>query len=142
MKFQLSKKTMLSSAAAAGLVFSLGACSSESTEDANAAFCDSAANLSTQVDSLGSMVTGGTATVEQIQDQRQNVKDAAADVKSSAQDLDSAVQSEIDSANEAFDSSVSDIPSDQSLKQAAPAYASAVATYNSSIQSINSTVGC
>ena len=142
MKFQISKKTMLSSAAAAGLVLSLGACSSDDTADTNAAFCDSAANLSTQVDSLASMITGGSATVEQIQDQRQQVKDAAADVKSNAQDLDSAVRSDVDSANEAFDSSVGDIPTDQSLKEAAPAYASAVGTYETSIQSINSTVGC
>ena len=138
----MTKKAMLSSAAAAGLVLSLGACSSEDTTDANAAFCDSAANLSTQVDSLASMVTGGTATVEQIQDQRQQVKDAAAEVKSNAEDLNSAVQSDVDSANEAFDSSVGDIPTDQSLKQAAPAYASAVSAYETSIQSINSTVGC
>ena len=131
-----SKTALMSAAAAAGLALSLGACSSssEDTADASQAFCDDAANLATQVSSLKTMVTGGTATVDQIQEQRDAVNSAAQDMSDSASDLEGAVKTQIDEADQAYTSAVNAIPTDQTLKQSAPAYIAAVDYYDTSIQ--------
>jgi hypothetical protein len=141
-KITISKRTLLASAAAAGLVVSLGACSSDSTADKSQEFCTSAANLATQVNSLETMVKGGTATVDQIQDQKDKVKDAGEQAADDAKDLADSVKGNIGDADDAFQESVDDIPTDQTLKEAAPAYASAISAYNTALDSIKSEAGC
>jgi hypothetical protein len=131
--------------AAAGLVLSLTACSSDSKEDtqkANAAYCESSKTLQTEVQELLSMVAGGSATVEDLQDQRRQVRSAYGETVDQAEDLSDSVREQINKANQNFEDAIGDISSKATIAEATAAYNAAAAAYRDEINQVRSQLGC
>lgn len=138
----MSFKRSVAAVAGVGLALSLAACSSESTEESNATYCEKQAKAQSEVAALRSLITSGDATVEQVQDQRTAIQDALADAQSAAGDLGDSVRSDIEAADNTFSDSVDAIPGDASLATAATDYAAAIQAWDSSVESIRTEIGC
>lgn len=140
-----SNRVYLSRAAAGAALLlaatTLTACSSETVEDASTAYCDQVDTLTTELESLRTLVATD-ATVDELADQRSAVQDAFAATQEAADDLDEAVRSAADDANSSFRSSVGDIPTDVALSEAAGKYDQASEAYLSELASIATEAGC
>ncbi len=136
-------KRTAAAVASIGLALSLSACSSSGdTAETNAAYCESAANVQTEVASLKTLVTGGEATVDQIQEQRDSIASAVADSQKQAESLAESVQADIKAADETFDAAIKAIPGDATLPEAAASYTAAIDAWDASVASIRTEVGC
>ncbi len=130
--------------ATAGLALSLAACSSnnDDTTDANAAYCQSSQALAGELMELRNMISAGSATVEDLEEQRRQVRSAYAQVLDDADDLAQTVQDDIAQANENFSEAIDGISPNATISEATAAYNSAAAAYNDEINSIRAQVGC
>jgi hypothetical protein len=129
-------------AGAAVLALALAGCSSESTEDANQAYCDAVATAQAEAAELRSLITGGGATVEDVQAQVDTIRDAAQEASDAAGSLSDSVRADIEAADEAFDSAIEAIPGDATLAQAAVQYQAAVSAWDAAVAQIRTEVGC
>ena len=128
----------------AGLLLSMSAagCSSESTEDANAAYCQAASAAQAEYAELLSILASPDATVDQVNDQRAAISQANEEAQNKASDLSDTVRSDIDSANKAFEDAVAAIPGDATILEAAGTYVAAVDAWDTAIVEIRDRVGC
>ena len=124
-----------------GLALSLSACSSESTEDANAAYCSASAEVQSEVAALGALVTSD-ATVDQVQEQREAVADSVEKAGEAAEDLADSVKDEISAADDAFTDAVNAISGDATVSEAAGEYQAAIQAWDAAVLSIRTEVGC
>lgn len=124
-----------------GLALSLSACSSESTEDTNAAYCSASAEVQSEVAALGALVTGD-ATVDQVQEQKEAIADAVEKSSDAAQDLGDSVKGDISAADDAYNDALDAIPGDATVSEAAGAYEAAIQAWDVAMLSIRSEVGC
>jgi len=129
-------------AGAAVLALALSGCSSESTAEANQAYCDAVTSAQSEAAQLRALITGGGATVDEVQEQAAAIRDAASQAGSEAGSLSDSVRADIEAANEAFDEAVEAIPGDATLAQAAVQYRAAVIAWEASVQQIRTEVGC
>ena len=125
-----------------GLALSLSACSSESTEEANAAYCEASAAALVEYAQLKTLITSGDATLDQVNEQREVIAEANEEVQSKAENLADSLQDQIREANEAFDDAIDQIPGDSTIPEAANAYNAAVDAWDLAIAGISSEVGC
>ena len=136
-------KRTAAAVAGIGLALSLSACSSSGdTAETNAAYCESAANVQTEVAALRTLVTGGDATVDQVQEQRDAIASAVQDAQDQAGSLADSVQADIKAADDTFDAALQAIPGDATLVQAAASYAAAIQAWDASVKAIRTEVGC
>jgi len=136
-------KRTAAAVAGIGLALSLSACSSSGdTAETNAAYCGSAANVQTEVAALRTLVTGGDATVDQVQEQRDAIASAVQDAQKQAGSLADSVQADIKAADDTFDAALQAIPGDATLVQAAASYAAAIQAWDASVKAIRAEVGC
>jgi len=136
-------KRTAAAVAGLGLALSLSACSSRGdTAETNAAYCESAANVQTEVAALRTLVTGGDATVDQVQEQRDAIASAVQDAQDQAGSLADSVQADIKAADGTFDAALQAIPGDATLPQAAASYAAAIQAWDASVKAIRAEVGC
>ena len=136
-------KRTAAAVAGIGLALSLSACSSNGdTAETNAAYCESAANVQTEVAALRTLVTGGDATVDQVQEQRDAIASAVQDAQKQAGSLADSVQADIKAADDTFDAALQAIPGDATLVQAAASYAAAIQAWDASVKAIRTEVGC
>jgi ABC-type transporter Mla subunit MlaD len=136
-------KRTAAAVAGIGLALSLSACSSSGdTAETNAAYCESAANVQTEVAALRTLVTGGDATVDQVQEQRDAIASAVQDAQKQAGSLADSVQADIKAADDTFDAALQAIPGDATLPQAAASYAAAIQAWDASVKAIRTEVGC
>ena len=136
-------KRTAAAVAGIGLALSLSACSSSGdTAETNAAYCGSAANVQTEVAALRNLVTGGDATVDQVQEQRDAIASAVQDAQKQAGSLADSVQADIKAADDTFDAALQAIPGDATLVQAAASYAAAIQAWDASVKAIRTEVGC
>lgn len=138
----MTHKRYLATAAGVGLVLSLTACSSESTEDANATYCEKQAQLRSEVDGLRSLIASSDATVDQVREQREAIADALAEAQSAAEGLADSVREDVEAADDTFTSAIDAIPGDASLATAAQDYTVAIQAWDASVDSIRAEVGC
>lgn len=134
-------KRTVAAFAGVGLALSLSACSSESTEEANAAYCSASAETQSEVAALGALVAGD-ATVDQVQEQKEAIADAVEKSSEAAQDLGDSVKDDISAADDAFNDAVDAIPGDSTVSEAAGAYQAAVQAWDAAVLSIRTEVGC
>jgi len=138
---------MITSRAAAaiagiGLALSLSACSSsESVEDANAAYCEGATAVQTQFEELKSLIESGAPT-EALKEQRDLVQSAIQANSVPLSQLQDSVKTEIEAANDAFDEAVAAIPDDATPAEAASSYTAAIEAYDTAVTEIESELGC
>lgn len=136
-------KRTAAAVAGIGLALSLSACSSSGdTADTNAAYCESAANVQTEVASLKTLVTGGSATVDQVQEQRDVIASAVQDAQKQAESLADSIQADVKAADDTFEAALQAIPGDATLPQAAASYAAAIQAWDASVKAIRTEVGC
>lgn len=125
-----------------GLALSLSACSSSpDTAESNAAYCEGAANVQTQLDTMSALVEDGSSA--ELVKAQWNEVEAAIEANSVAlSQLDSAVQQDAAAAGDALSEAVAAIPEDTPPAQAAPQYKAAIDAYRESMATIDAEVGC
>jgi len=135
-------KHALAVAAAVVLAMPLAACSSsDSTPEANEAYCGTLDALSAEIAELTSLAQGN-ATVAELQAQRIAISQSAEDVAAAADDVDEAIAAEMSGAEEAFEDAIDAIPSDATLEEAASAYTAAAQDYNDALRTEFQQLGC
>ena len=135
-------KSVVAGMAGLSLVLTLSACSSNDTAEAKKEYCDANSAVQTEVASLKTLVTGGTATVDDVKKQVDKVKEAASKAADKGKDLADSVKGQIESADEAFTKAVDAIPGDATLQEASTQYQAAVAAWEQSVAKIRSDAGC
>ncbi len=115
---------------------------SGSVSDANATYCASAATVKSELETLRTTATGGSATAEALKTQSQAVATAAEQAKTDAQALDAAVRVEVETAQTAFQAAVDAIPADSGQVARAAAYGVAVVAFGKALDAIDAQVGC
>lgn len=129
-------------AAGIGLALSLSACSSSaSVEDTNAAYCEGAAKVQSQLDELVTLIDNGAPTTA-IKDQRDLVESAIQANSVPLSQLTNSVQTELEAANDAFNDAIEAIPEDAAPAEAASSYKAAVEAYEAAVAAVDSEVGC
>lgn len=129
-------------AAGIGLALSLSACSSSaSVEDTNAAYCEGAAKVQSQLDELVTLIDNGAPTTA-IKDQRDLVESAIQANSVPLSQLTNSVQTELEAANDAFNDAIEAIPEDATPAEAASSYKAAVEAYEAAVAAVDSEVGC
>lgn len=129
-------------AGAAVLALALSGCSSESTADANEAYCDAVASAQSEVSQLRSLITGGDATTDEVRAQADAIRDAADQASGGAESLSDSVRADIQAANDAFEEAIDAIPDDATLLQTAAQFQTAVSAWEESVRQIRTEVGC
>jgi hypothetical protein len=124
-----------------GLVLSLSACSSSDTADANAAYCEGAAKVQGEVDTMAALVDSG-ASADAVKAQWGAVQAAIEANSVPLSQLSDSVQEDISTAYDTFTSSVEAIPSDIPLSEAAPQYKAAIDGLTTDMQAVKAEVGC
>ena len=138
---------MITSRAAAaiagiGLALSLSACSSsDSVADTNAAYCEGAVTVQSDLEELASLVESGAST-DAIKTQRDVVQSAIQANSVPLSQLQDSVQTEIEAANDAFDQAVAAIPDDATPAEAASSYTAAIEAYDTAVTEVESELGC
>jgi hypothetical protein len=128
--------------AAIGLALSLSACSSSGdTASANAAYCEGAAKVQSEVDQLQTLLKGG-ASAEAVKAQAGMVQSAIEANSVPLSQLTKSVKDEIAAADQAFSDAVQAIPEGTPVAEAAPQYKAAIDAWNASIESTKGEVGC
>jgi hypothetical protein len=124
------------------LSMSLTACSSSpDTQEANAAYCEGAAKVQTEVEKLSSLIEAGSPS-DVVKTQWNAVQSAVQANSVPLSQLDKAVQDDIAAADDALTQAIEAIPGDATPAEAAPQYKAAIDAYNSSISTIKAEVGC
>jgi len=138
---------MITSRAAAaiagiGLALSLSACSSsDSVADTNAAYCEGAVTVQSDLEELASLVESGAST-DAIKTQRDVVQSAIQANSVPLSQLQDSVQTEVEAANEAFDAAIAAIPDDATPAEAASSYKAAIDTFGAALAKVESDLGC
>jgi hypothetical protein len=125
-----------------GLVLSLAACSNDDTAETSAAYCESSAVVQTEVAELRTMISGGSATLEEVQAQVRTIGDASTAAAIDADDLADSVREDVIAADNAFDAAIQAIPSDATVAEAASQYQAAIAAWDAAVLSIRTEAGC
>ncbi len=124
-----------------GLVLSLSGCSSTDTADANAAYCEGAAKVESEIDMLSALLDDGSSS--ELVRAQWNAVEAAIEANSvPLSQLSDAAQEDISAAYDTFTAAVDAIPEDLPPSEAAPQYKAAIDGLTSDIESVQAEVGC
>jgi hypothetical protein len=125
-----------------GLALSLSACSSSGdTSDANAAYCEGAAKVQTEVDTMAGLIQDGSS-VDLVKAQWGAVQAAIEANSVPLSQLTKSVQEDIAAADDALTAAVAAIPEGTPPAEAAPQYKAAIDAYNTAITTVKAEVGC
>ena len=122
-----------------GLVLALSGCSSSGSGDANAAWCQGAAKVQSEVDKMASLVEEGSPT-DLVKAQWGAVQAAIEANSVPLSQLEDSTQQEISAAYGALTTSLEAIPADLPPSEAAPQLKAAVDTFNADIQSVEADI--
>jgi hypothetical protein len=131
-------------AAVAGicLALSLSACSSSAdTEEANAAWCEGAAKVESEVATMESLIESG-ASADAVKTQWGAVQAAIEANSVPLSQLSSAVQEDLGQAYDTFSTAVEAIPGDIPPSESAPEYKAAIDGLTSDVDPVKAEVGC
>jgi hypothetical protein len=126
-----------------GLALALSGCSSSDTDsaEANAAWCEGAAKVETEVDELTALIENGSST-DLVKQQWNSVESAIQANSVPLSQLSDSVQDDAAAAYDALAAAVEAIPSDLPPSEAAPQYQAAIEAFAADIQSVKEDVGC
>ena len=124
-----------------GLALALTGCSSTDTADANAAWCEGAATVQTEVDKMATLIENGSST--DLVKTQWNAVEAAIEANSVAlSQLEDSAKQDVSAAYDSFTAAVGAIPSDLPPSEAAAQYKAAVDAFTTDMQSVSAEVGC
>lgn len=129
------------SLAGLGLALALAGCTSSDTADANAAWCEGAATVQTEVDALVELVDNGSST-DLVKAQWGAVQSAIEANSVPLTQLSDAVQADAAAAYDTLAAAVDAIPDDLPPSEAAPQYKAAIDAFATDIQAVEDEVGC
>lgn len=125
-----------------GLALSLAACSSSpDTAEANAAYCEGAAKVQSEITELETLIQAG-GTSDAVKTQWGAVQAAIEANSVPLSQLEDAAQEDIAAAYDTFTASVEAIPSDAAPSEAAPQYQAAIDALTTDIEAVAAEVGC
>ena len=124
-----------------GLVLSLSGCSSTDTAEANAAYCEGAAKVQTEVDSMSALIDAGSSA-DLVKAQWNKVQTAIQANSVPLSQLTDAAQEDVSAAYEAFTAAVEAIPSDLPPSETAPQYQAAIEALTTDIEAAQAEIGC
>ena len=125
-----------------GLALSLSGCSSSTdTADANAAWCEGAAKVETEVNELTALLENGSST-DLVKQQWNSVQSAIEANSVPLSQLPDAVQDDAAAAYDTLAAAVEAIPSDLPPAEAAPQYQAAIDAFATDMQSVKEEAGC
>ncbi len=131
-------------AALAGIALSLSlsACSSSTdTAEANAAYCQGAAKVQTEVQKMETLIENGSSA-DLVRTQWGAVQAAIEANSVPLSQLSDAAQEDVSTAYDAFTAAIEAIPSDVAPGEAAPQYAAAIDGLTSDLEGVKAEVGC
>jgi hypothetical protein len=136
-------KITRTAAALAGicLALSLSACSSGDTAEANAAYCEGAAKVQTEVDKMAGLIKDGSS-VDLVKAQWGAVQAAIEANSVPLSQLSDSAQEDVSAAYDTFTAAIEAIPSDIPPSEAAPQYEAAIEGLTTDIQGVKAEVGC
>jgi hypothetical protein len=138
----ITPRAAVATVAGLGLALSLSGCSSSTdTADANAAWCEGAAKVETEVDELVALVENGSSA-DLVKQQWNSVESAIQANSVPLSQLSDSVQDEAAAAYDALAAAVEAIPSDLPPSEAAPQYQAAIEAFATDIQAVKEDVGC
>lgn len=124
-----------------GLVLSLSGCSSSDTAEVNAAYCEGAAKVQTEVDTMSALIDSGSSA-DLVKAQWNKVQAAIEANSVPLSQLTDAAQEDVSAAYDAFAAAVEAIPSDLPPSEAAPEYQAAIEALTTDIGAVQAEVGC
>lgn len=124
-----------------GLVLSLSGCSSTDTAEVNAAYCEGAAAVQTEVDAMAALVDNGSSA-DLVKAQWNKVQAAIQANSVPLSQLSDAVQEDISGAYDTFTAAVEAIPSDLPPSETAPQYQVAIDGLTTDLETVQAEVGC
>lgn len=124
-----------------GLVLSLSGCSSTDTAEANAAYCEGAAKVQTEVDSMSALIDAGSSA-DLVKVQWNKVQAAIQANSVPLSQLTDAAQEDVSAAYDAFTAAVEAIPSDLPPSETAPQYQAAIEALTTDVEAVQAEIGC
>jgi Cys-tRNA synthase (O-phospho-L-seryl-tRNA:Cys-tRNA synthase) len=124
-----------------GLALSLTACSSSDTADANAAYCEGASKIESEVQTMESLIGSG-ASADAVKAQWGAVQAAIEANSVPLTQLEAAVQEDVSAAYDTFTTAIEAIPADIPPSEAAPQYKAAIDGFTTDVEAVKSEVGC
>lgn len=125
-----------------GLALSLSACSSSpDVSEANAAWCEGAAKVETEIATMESLIESG-ATSDAVKAQFNAVEAAIQANSVPLSQLEDATQEELGQAYEEFSAAIEAIPADTPPSEAAPEYKAAIDALTADVEAVKAEVGC
>ena len=125
-----------------GLVLSLSACSSSDTADANAAYCEGASKVESEVADDGGTSSSSGASADAVKAQWGAVQAAIEANAVPLTQLEDAVQEDVSAAYDTFTTAIEAIPADIPPSEAAPQYTAAIDGFTADIEAVKAEVGC
>jgi hypothetical protein len=124
------------------LALSLSACSSSTdTAEANAAWCEGAAKVQSEVETMASLIKDGSSA-DLVKAQWGAVQAAIEANSVPLSQLTNAVQEDISAAYGTFTDAIEAIPSDVPPSEAAPQYEAAIDGWTTDMDDVKAEVGC
>ncbi len=124
------------------LALSMSACSSSTdTAEANAAYCEGAAKVQTEVQKMEALIDSGSSA-DLVKTQWGAVQAAIEANSVPLSQLEDAAQEDISTAYDTFTAAIEAIPSDVAPSEAAPQYAAAIDGLTSDLEGVKAEVGC
>lgn len=124
------------------LALSMSACSSSTdTAEANAAYCEGAAKVQTEVQKMEALIDSGSSA-DLVKTQWGAVQAAIEANSVPLSQLEDAAQEDISTAYDTFTAAIEAIPSDIAPSEAAPQYAAAIDGLTSDLEGVQAEVGC
>lgn len=124
-----------------GLVLSMSACSSTDTADANEAYCEGAAKVESEVDTMAALIDDGSSA-DLVKAQWNSVQAAIEANSVPLSQLSDAAQEDISAAYDTFTAAVGAIPADLPLSEAAPQYDAAIQGLETDLEAVQAELGC
>jgi hypothetical protein len=124
------------------LALSLSACtSSADTDEANAAWCEGAAKVESEIATMEGLVASG-ASADAVKTQWGAVQAAIEANSVPLSQLTNAVQEDLGQAYDTFSAAIEAIPSDTPPSESAPEYQAAIDGLTSDVDAVKAEVGC
>lgn len=120
----------------------LAGCSSPDTAEANAKWCDDLAHVQGEIQTLKVMVGTGVATVDQVEDQVNDVRNGVQSLSLAGADRSQAAVRDVQAAQAKFDQAIDDIPGTASVTDAKAAYRAALEAYLTDVRATATELGC
>lgn len=119
-----------------------GCSSSPDTGEANTQYCNNLKGVQGELQTLRVMLSTGVATVDQVEDQVNDVRNSVQSLSLAGSDRAQAAVRDVQAAQAAFEKAIKDIPGSASVTEARGAYRAALETYVNDVKATAGELGC